>query len=118
MPNDDLDLDVEGFKEFAFSADQGPDDRSRSQAPPTPGDRSTDSLPTPEKAADARWRRRMWRSSISGDALLTAEEVAEALPGRAQLNRRWLDRVPRVRLPNGQEVYQWAEVLRHLERVA
>jgi hypothetical protein len=67
---------------------------------------------------DSKWRRRMWRASISASALLTAEEVAEALPGRAQINRRWLDVVPRVRLPNGQEVFQWAEVLRHLDRVA
>lgn len=67
---------------------------------------------------EKRWRRRMWRASISESALLTAEEVVEALPGRAQVIRRWLDRVPRVRLPNGQEVFRWGEVLRHLERVA
>ena len=68
--------------------------------------------------ADHRWRRRLWRASISESALLTTEEVAEALPGRAQLNRRWLDGVPRIRLPSGQEVFLWGEVLRHLERVA
>lgn len=87
-----LDLNVSGFKDFANPLSLDPD--------------------------DTRWRRRMWRASISEAALLTAEEVAEALPGRAQVNRRWLERVPRVRLPNGQEVFRWADVLRHLERVA
>lgn len=87
----DLDINVSGFKDFK--------------------------VPNLDPE-DTRWRRRMWRASISEAALLTAEEVAEALPGRAQVNRRWLERVPRVRLPNGQEVFRWSDVLRHLERVA
>ncbi len=76
------------------------------------------SIDSPDHRESLRWRRRMWRASITESALLTAEEVAELIPGRVQVNRRWLDHVPRLRLPSGQEVFRWGEVLRHLERVA
>ncbi len=69
-------------------------------------------------AAELKRQRRQWRASITETALLTAEEVAEVLPGRATTIRKWLDKVPRYRLPNGQEVYRWGDILRTLERVA
>ena len=75
------------------------------------------SVDPPDSRGVLRWQRRMWRATITEFTLLTAEEVVELLPGRAQINRRWLDHVPRLRLPSGQEVFRWGEVLRHLERV-
>jgi len=66
----------------------------------------------------ARRELRYWRASLGEASLLTAEDVARALPGRAEVIRRWLANVPRYVLPNGQEVFRWGEVLRHLERVA
>ena len=69
-------------------------------------------------AAELKRQRRQWRASITEAALVTAEDAAELLPGRATTVRRWLERVPRYRLPNGQEVYRWGDILQALERVA
>jgi len=34
--------------------------------------------------------RRIWRASLTPEALLTLEEAAEALPGRTEVARAWL----------------------------
>jgi len=99
------------------------DDQTEPPGSPT-GDNDTGYMEVPDidfdrpSAAEVRRHRRQWRATLNDAALLTAEEVVEALPGRATTIRRWLDRVPRYRLPTGQEVYRWGDILQTLERVA
>ncbi len=69
-------------------------------------------------AHELRRHRQQWRATLNEAALLTAEEVVEALPGRATTNRRWLAKVQRRLLPNGQEVYRWGDIIQALVRVA
>ncbi|MFA4973885.1 MAG: hypothetical protein WC683_14835 [bacterium] len=59
-----------------------------------------------------RYLRRMWRASLGPQSLLTLAEAVEALPGRRDEARAWLE--GRVR-PCGRvadvDVYSWGEVV-------
>lgn len=63
-------------------------------------------------SALSSFERRMWRSSLTAEALLTAEEAEEALPLRPTDAREWLSEhvAPSV-IVAGVVLYRWRDVL-------
>lgn len=52
------------------------------------------------------------RTTLSPDAVLTTDEVIEAVGGRAPIVRTWLkDSVVPLRHPTGRVVFRWGDVL-------
>lgn len=65
----------------------------------------------------ADYLKRMWRASLSASAVLTMKEAVEALPCDPAVAEAWLRRcVAPTGHVAGVSVYQWAEVLRAIER--
>ena len=58
------------------------------------------------------------RLTISGDAVLSAEQVVEILGGRASVVRRWLQQVPPLRHPTGRRAYLWSDIVAYLKEAA
>ena len=65
----------------------------------------------PVERALRPWLRRIWRGSLSRDALLTLTEVVDAIPGADAEVRAWIRlHVPPRTGPCG-ELWRWGDVL-------
>ena len=59
------------------------------------------------------------KTTLSQDAVLSTDEVIEAIGGRAPVVRKWLrESVLPLRHPSGRTVYRWGDVLHVLRRAA
>ncbi|HOI36708.1 MAG TPA: hypothetical protein PLF11_04955 [Bacillota bacterium] len=59
------------------------------------------------------------RTTLSPDAVLTVDEVIEAVGGRAPVVRTWLrDSVVPLRHPSGRIVFRWGDVLNAMRGAA
>ena len=61
--------------------------------------------------------RHLGRYAVSRDAVLSADEVVEAVGGRQSAVREWLNStVTPLRHPSGRRVYLWSDVLDAMRR--
>ena len=61
-----------------------------------------------------RYQRRMWRTELREQSLLSLDEVIEGLPGQPHEARTWLKKhvEPFGQIVNGLDMYLWGDVLR------
>lgn len=66
----------------------------------------------PSESVAAKLAKVLRRTTLSPDAVLTTDEVIEAVGGRAPVVRAWLkDSVMNLRHPTGRVIYRWGDVL-------
>jgi predicted DNA-binding transcriptional regulator AlpA len=63
--------------------------------------------------------RRLWRAALTPSALLTADEVVEAIPAPAEGTRTWLlDQVPALTTVAGVALWSWGSVLERMHHTS
>lgn len=68
---------------------------------------------------DSAESRRLSRTLVSAEAVLTADDIIALIGGRAAIVREWLKQtVTPLRHPSGRRVYLWGDVVQAMRRAA
>jgi len=73
----------------------------------------------PSEAVATKLAKVLRKTTLSPDAVLTADEVIEAVGGRAPVVRNWLkDSVVPLKHPTGRVIFRWGDVLNAMRGAA